>query len=149
MPGRRFFVLLLCVSTTSGCARRYVTHWAPGCPPQRAQTRFAEDAATSGEIRGTVLDRDTGRPIRGAHISVKSASQSVGSDSSGAFSIAGLPPGHYLISARYIGYEPRTDMVTIRAMRSVKSSIALTPADFDRCMEMVQVKTPLPWWRFW
>ena len=147
-PMMRSCVLLLCLSVITGCGR-YATHQEPGCPPPRAHTRFAEDRSRSGVIAGAVRDRDTGRPIGEARVQVTPTSRSTTSDSAGAFSIAGLPPGQHVVSVLRIGYESRTDTVTTRARRSVLSQIALTPAYVDRCMEIVEVRTPLPWWRFW
>jgi len=145
----RSCVFLFCVGATAACARRYTTHQQPACPPARAETRIVEDNSTSGAITGAVLDRDSGQPIVAAHIRVSPTSQTATSDSTGAFSVVGLPPGRHVVSVLRIGYERRTDTVTIRPQRSVRSQIALTPAYLDRCMEMVEVRTPRPWWRFW
>ena len=144
----RSWVLFLCLSAITGCARRYATHREPGCPAPRAHTQFAEDRSSSGVIAGAVRDRDTGRPIAEARVQVTPTSRSTTSDSAGAFSIGGLPSGQHVVSVLRIGYERRTDTVSIRA-RSVHAQIALTPAYVDRCMEIVEVRTPLPWWRFW
>ena len=145
----RLCVFLFCLGAPTACARRYTTHREPSCPPARAQTQFVEDGSTSGAIAGTVLDRDSGRPIVEARIQVAPTNQTTTSDSTGAFAVAGLPPGQHVVSALRIGYERRTDTVTIHAGRSVRSQIALTPSYMDRCMEIIEVRTPLPWWHVW
>jgi hypothetical protein len=145
----RLFVVLFFLGATTACARRYTTHREPSCPPARAETHFVEDRSTLGAIAGTVLDRDSGRPIVAARIRVMPTNQISTSDAAGAFSVAGLPAGQHIVTVLRIGYERRTDTVTIRARRSVHSQIALTPASVDRCMEIIEVRTPLPWWHIW
>jgi len=145
----RVCIFLFCMGVFTSCAHRYTTHQEPDCPPARAQTQFVDDGATSGVIAGTVLDRDSGRPIVRALIRVTPANQTTTSDSTGAFVVAGLSPGQHVVSTLRIGYERRTDTVRVHTGRSVRSQIALTPASVDRCMALIDVRTPLPWWHFW
>ena len=63
--------------------------------------------------------------------------------------MTGLQARQYIVRARRLGYEERTDTVTITTDAGVHMHLALTPAYVDRCMEMRQVRTPLAWWHFW
>src|SRR4051812_32643412 len=111
----RSYVFLLGLSAVTGCTRRYASRQGPACPPARAQTRFVEDGSTAGVFSGTVLDRDTGRPLPEARVQVMRTNQFAISDSVGAFSIAGVLPRQHLVSVLRVGYERHTDTVAIRA----------------------------------
>jgi Carboxypeptidase regulatory-like domain len=148
-PIIRRSVFLLCIGALNGCAHRYATHVPPACPAAYAQTHLTEERSASGMFTGTVLDRDTGRPLAQAFVQIAPTNQSTLSDSTGAFSIVGLQPGQHVISVRDIGYERLTDTITVRPHLGVRAEIALTSANGDRCMTVVTVRTPLPWWHFW
>jgi len=139
----------VCLAAILGCVGRYTTRREPACPTARAQTRFVEDSSASGVIAGTVLDRDTGQPIAGARVELTPETKSATSDSTGGFSLAGLAPGQHVVTVLLVGFERHSDTVTLLARRSVRSEIALTPSYLDRCMEITEVRTPLPWWHFW
>jgi virginiamycin B lyase len=66
-------------------------------------------AATQGSITGVVTD-DAGKPIRGAAVTAKIDNMSVSrySDASGKYSLDGLKPGNYSISATSYGYETKS-----------------------------------------
>ena len=146
---KRCSVFPICLAAIIGCAARYTTRREPACPAALVQTRFVEDSSSSGVIAGTVLNRDTGQPIADARVQVAPQTQSATSDSNGGFSLAGLAPGQHVVTVLRVGFERHTDTVTLLARRSVRSQIALTPSYADRCMEITEVRTPLPWWHFW
>ena len=141
----RSCALLLCLSPVVSCAARYATHREPACPPAQARTRYAEEDSLAGVIAGVVLDRDSGRPLGKSRIQVTSPNQFTTSDSIGVFYIRGLTPGQLLVTVIHVGYEHRTDTVTVRAGRGVHAQIALTPAAIDRCMEVVETRNRRPW----
>ncbi|MBI4409149.1 MAG: TonB-dependent receptor [Gemmatimonadetes bacterium] len=67
----------------------------------------------AGQIRGTVLDAETGQPLAAAAVSLRSAADSAlaagalaGPD--GAFRVDGLRPGKYSVRVSFIGYAPHT-----------------------------------------
>jgi hypothetical protein len=131
------------------CARRYATHREPSCPPALAETRIASDRALAGFIAGTVLDRDSGRPLRQARVELKPAGQIGMTDSTGHFAFADVRAGTYQLTVRRLGYERRVDTLTVGGEQGIRTQLALTPAVIDRCFAIVEVRTPLPWWHFW
>jgi hypothetical protein len=70
--------------------------------------------ATTGSISGTVIDA-SGIPLANVKIMAASPSArtSTRSDARGAFSILGLPPDSYTISAEIAGYEDAADAETV------------------------------------
>jgi ferric enterobactin receptor len=93
-------------------------------------------AAGPGEIRGTVVDAETGAPLAAASVAVLSRADGTlvtgaVARADGTFRIEGLRPGAYLLRVSTIGYGPlTTEEVTIAAAspRVSLGSIRLTKA---------------------
>jgi iron complex outermembrane receptor protein len=65
----------------------------------------ASDAmADGGTLHGVITDKKDGNPIAGATISIPDLKIGVATDSSGKYSISGLPKGVYLLQISYVGY---------------------------------------------
>jgi len=60
-----------------------------------------------GGIRGQVLDSDFGQPIARASVALQDTPFGAMTDESGRFTISGVPPGVYVLTARSSGYVPR------------------------------------------
>lgn len=70
-------------------------------------------AAQAGELRGRVVDANTGALLEGASVDIVEAGRQAASDRSGGFSLADLPAGEYTVVARYTGYEAVTRTVVV------------------------------------
>ena len=140
---------LLCSAAVLACARRYSSHSEPSCPPPLAETRIGYDRAMAGAIRGMVLDRDSGRALSEARVELMPAGQIGTTDSTGHFAFSDVREGTYQLSVRRLGYERRVVTLAVRRGEGIRAQFALTPASVDRCFEIVEVRTPLPWWHFW
>ena len=59
-------------------------------------------------IRGTVIDKDSKKPLPGASVWIDSNQRNLGvsADANGRFEIKGVPIGRHQIQAAYLGYEP-------------------------------------------
>jgi outer membrane receptor protein involved in Fe transport len=89
--------------------------------------------ATTGRVAGRVLDRDTGRPIAGARVTVV-GTQLVGvSDLDGRYRLGSVATGIRALRATLIGYQP----VQIDSVRVVEGQVAL--ADFALSASAVEV----------
>ncbi|HCC59400.1 MAG TPA: TonB-dependent receptor [Solibacterales bacterium] len=79
-----------------------------------------------GVIRGTVLD-DTSSPIPGVAVSAtgQGVTKKAETDITGAYSIAGLPPGNYTVIATRSGFAPFTAKLTVLAGRPMKVDVAM------------------------
>jgi len=92
----------------------------PGGPPQGAPGAAAQQAG--GEIRGIVRDGQSGQPLPGASIAVRSARDSAlvtgaVTRADGSFRVEGLRPGAYYLRVSRLGYTTGT-----------VSQVAVTPA---------------------
>ena len=109
----------------------------PGRPPASAPQ---PPAAGPGEIRGTVVDAESGAPIGSASISVFSRADSALvagaiARADGSFRIDGLRPGAYSLRVSMMGYRPQagttatlapaTPRTNVGAIRLARSAVAL------------------------
>ena len=67
-----------------------------------------------GSIVGSVTDAD-GNALPGANVAVEGTSLGAAADGSGGYTITGVVPGTYTVSASYIGYESASQSVTVGA----------------------------------
>tara|TARA_Y100000310_G_scaffold40256_1_gene37769 strand:- start:18431 stop:21370 length:2940 start_codon:yes stop_codon:yes gene_type:complete len=61
-------------------------------------------AGTTGKIRGTVKDKETGDPLIGVNVIIEGTSRGAASDKEGFFFITNVPPGRYTVVFSMIGY---------------------------------------------
>lgn len=76
-------------------------------------------------VVGTVLDRDTDRPVRGALVALDADRFQTVTDSLGQFVIPSIPPGAYMLRVRHIAYGTRADSVVIPAGDVVRLVVPL------------------------
>lgn len=62
----------------------------------------------AGTITGTVTERTSGAPIPGANVVIVGTSQGAATDTQGQYTITGVEPGSYTLSASFIGYVTET-----------------------------------------
>ncbi len=63
---------------------------------------------TTGKIAGKITDKSTHAPIPFANVYVEGTSQGAGADENGEYTILGLKPGTYSVTASVIGYQKVT-----------------------------------------
>ncbi|MBN2544024.1 TonB-dependent receptor [bacterium] len=67
-------------------------------------------SGTTGKIKGTVTDGETGEPIIGANVNVLDKPYGASTDLDGNYFIINMPPGNYTLQVTYLGY----DTVTVK-----------------------------------
>lgn len=67
----------------------------------------------SGEIRGTISDRQTGDPLQAATVLIKGTSIGDASTFEGEYRITGVPAGTHTLLFSYIGYSPDSIVVEV------------------------------------
>lgn len=72
-------------------------------------------AQSNGKIVGTVIEETSGTPLIGANVILLNTSQGASADLQGNYTISGVQPGNYQISASYLGYEEEVLEVTVQA----------------------------------
>lgn len=95
-------------------------------------------AQSTGAITGVVLDEATQRPLPGAAVKLQSSPLSTDTDRAGAFQLLRVPAGPQTISVSYIGYEPGSFEVEIKAGSSIELKATLKP--LARISEYVEIR---------
>ena len=84
---------------------------------------------TTGSISGTVVDRNTQKPVPGVSVSLMPATTGSSTDSLGRFRISGINPGSYSLVLTAIGYADKTlANLVITSGNENNLSIELDPA---------------------
>jgi len=119
--------ILAIAATTAlayGCAHSGTTsraaQWPPAVIPQYNVDSVTHDAASNQTyaVVGTVVDPASGRPVQGAIISVGPRQKLVRwtySDDRGGFVLGRVPPGHYEMLVRRIGFKQFSQALDARA----------------------------------
>jgi len=81
--------------------------------------------SAEGILRGQVVDYVSGSPVPGASVSVLGTAGRVLTDDEGSFILDELPPGRHLVVTDYLGYESRTDSVTIFSQETVRIEVRM------------------------
>lgn len=95
--------------------------------PNLAVASAAADQAAHGEISGVVTDA-SGRFLNGAEVRIEGSSIVARTDTEGRFRLTRVPVGEQTITATYIGQEPATQSVSVRAGEAADVRLGLTIA---------------------
>lgn len=87
----------------------------------------AAQAQETGRVVGRVVDAEAGAPIAGAQVEVTGTSIRAVSAVDGRYTLLGVPSGTTSISARFVGYQPKTVMgLVVPPNGVVEQNVALT-----------------------
>jgi outer membrane receptor protein involved in Fe transport len=126
----------------------------PGQPPAAQQRPSPQPPASGpGEIRGTVLDAESGAPVARASVAVRSAADSAlvaGAIArpDGTFRIEGLRPGSYHLKVSMMGYgahntrvavDPASPRVNAGSVRLARSAVALETLEVTATRQAVTI----------
>lgn len=85
-----------------------------------------EQADRKVDLRGVIVDRETGAPIPGAYVELLAAKRTVYTDAEGRFAFSRFSPGVYTLVAAQLGYV--TDSIAVAlAADGAATRIELTP----------------------
>lgn len=89
------------------------------------QGRSGESTTETGEIRGTVVDAETERPVAGVSVRVAETGRGVLSRADGSFILTGFEEGEYTLSASRVGYGQVDARVRVEVGRGVDLLLGL------------------------
>lgn len=85
----------------------------------------AQDVA----LRGVVSDRETGRPLEQANVTLQSIPDAdvsgTATDINGLYQFSGVQPGQYVFYVQYVGYEAHLDTLNITGPENMVINVAL------------------------
>ena len=103
------------------------------CAPLAAQQSPAPPAAApvaatpTGRVTGRVIDRESGRPLQGARVSIVGIVGAVETDLDGRYRTAPVPAGIHGVRAAYIGYQAMLrDSIRVVAGQAVTVDFVMT-----------------------
>ena len=89
--------------------------------------------AQSGTVTGTVVDASDGQPLIGANVTLQARDTEdvvagTATDPDGTFALNDIPPGAYVLSARFVGYQEEVIPFTLEAGQSRTFNLSLALA---------------------
>ena len=75
--------------------------------------RSPENIKQYGSLTGTVVDKESGKPLAGANVMIADASTGTSSNNAGRFSVSPLLTGEYEVTVSYVGYKAVRDTIYI------------------------------------
>jgi len=91
-------------------------------------TQAQTSSSASARLTGNVLSDSNERPIANASISIPELNLNTRSDSTGAFSLGGIPAGRYVVQVRAVGFAEFTSAMTFVAGQQYDADLLLRPA---------------------
>ncbi|MCB0730668.1 MAG: carboxypeptidase-like regulatory domain-containing protein, partial [Ignavibacteriae bacterium] len=101
-------------------------------------------ASTTGKIRGTIIDAESGEPLVGANIILKGTTLGAATNLNGSFIILRVPAGVYNVEASMIGYQSYLfTNVKVEADRTINIDFKLSPEAIESEEIIVTAKRDL------
>ncbi|SVD37790.1 uncharacterized protein METZ01_LOCUS390644, partial [marine metagenome] len=93
---------------------------------------FLPASVLASQVTGRVSDEATGDPLVGAILAVEGTRLGAVTGLDGSYSIAGLEVGQYTVVVSYIGYDSRTQSVTVtQSGATADFSLTSSPVEVD------------------
>jgi outer membrane cobalamin receptor len=80
----------------------------------------------SGTIEGTVTQAGSGQPLPGVNVVIEDLNTGASTDADGNYAIEGVPVGTYEVTARFVGFQSRTQGVEVSAGETITVDFVLT-----------------------
>jgi hypothetical protein len=107
--------------------------------PVAAYAEASGQAAGTGEIRGQVVERGTGRPLPGAAVEVVGGPGPVLTDGQGRFVLRGVPLGTLTVRAQLLGYET-LEVPDVRVTEGRATTVTLELRELALTLEGFEVR---------
>jgi outer membrane receptor protein involved in Fe transport len=88
-------------------------------------------AQESASLRGYVRDASTGETLLQANVVVQGTGEGTATNNAGYYTLRGLAPGTYTVVFSYVGFQTRTEEVTLEAGEERRLDAELPPADLE------------------
>jgi outer membrane receptor protein involved in Fe transport len=92
----------------------------------RGEVRGRQERRSS--IGGQVTDAEAHKPIASVKIQLEETTSAALTDTDGRYRISDIPAGSYVLSARRVGYQKATQVVSVADGEDVVADLAMTPS---------------------
>lgn len=82
-------------------------------------------AAFAGDLRGSVVDANTGQRLAGANVRLAENGRSAATDNGGSFSFQNLPAGEYTVYVDFVGYRTVSKKVSVGETGVVEAELTV------------------------
>ncbi|MGL5786380.1 MAG: TonB-dependent siderophore receptor [Bacteroidales bacterium] len=106
-----------------------------------AVSLFAKSGTST--IKGQIID-EKGAPLTGANIWIAEINKGTITNEKGEFLIESVPEGSYELDLTYIGYEPESKLVTVRAEKDVNQKFTLREKEIHMDEVVVRAGRRMP-----
>ncbi|MCF8367634.1 MAG: TonB-dependent receptor [Bacteroidales bacterium] len=94
-------------------------------------------SAQTGTIRGFVYEKETGEPVIFTNVYLQGTTHGAATDVNGYFAISQIPPGKYLLTITYLGFDSLQINVLVKADEIISKNLYLEKASYT--LEQVQI----------
>ena len=102
------------------------------------QLSFAQVGPKTSNIKGTVIEESTGKPLTGVNIIIKSSNLSTISDADGNFLFRGLAVGKYEIEFSFISYDTKI-VSDVETLNNETTTITISLAEKKNVLDEVVI----------
>ncbi len=88
-------------------------------------------AQESASLRGYVRDATTGETLLQANVVIEGTTRGTATNNAGYYTLRGLEPGTHTVVFSFVGFQSRTEEVTVEAGEERRLDVELTPADLE------------------
>lgn len=81
--------------------------------------------AQNGSIRGFVYEEGSGEPVIFTNVYLKGTTHGASTDVNGYFSITQVPPGNYILTITYLGFDTISEAITLKPNELITKKIFL------------------------
>jgi outer membrane receptor protein involved in Fe transport len=78
--------------------------------------------AQTGQVRGKIIDSETGEPVFGATVAVRSEKKVTKTDFDGKYQLE-LPPGEHVVEFQMFGYDPQKKKINVSTGQTISVNI--------------------------
>lgn len=103
----------------------------------------ASNPVGPGNLQGIIRDQENGRGVDGVTVTLEPTNQETTTNSQGRFSFTDVSQGALLLTARRVGYQPRSD--TLVAFPGITVDVDLTISQAAMELEPIQVVARAPY----
>ncbi|GAB4319643.1 MAG: carboxypeptidase regulatory-like domain-containing protein [Bacteroidales bacterium] len=96
---------------------------------------FGQDKTAT--VRGFVYEKETGEPVIFTNVYMQGTTFGAATDVNGYFAITQIPPGNYLLTITYLGFDTLRESLTLKAGDIITKKLFLTKATYN--LEQVEV----------
>ena len=87
-------------------------------------------AQSTGSLAGTVRDADSGESLPGANVVLADTELGTSTNPQGRYRIEAIPAGSYTVRVSFVGYEPKTENITITGGETTTLTMTLRSRTF-------------------